>query len=64
MSVPRSIVEQNNMVTLAADVFFVDGIVFSITVLRQIKFIMAEHVTTCTAKKEWVGHQFLHVSMF
>jgi hypothetical protein len=52
------------MVTLAADVFFVDGIVFSITVLRQIKFIMAKHVTTCTAKKEWVGHQFLHVSMF
>jgi hypothetical protein len=50
MSVPRSIVEQNNMVTLAADVFFVDGIVFSITVLRQIKFIMVEHVTTCAAK--------------
>ncbi len=27
-----------------------DGIAFLMTVLRQIKFITAEHVTTCTAK--------------
>ena len=36
--------------TLAADVFFVDGIAFLLTVLRNIKFITAEHVATCTAK--------------
>jgi hypothetical protein len=50
VSVPRLIVEKNKMVTLAADVFFMDGIAFLITVSRQIKFIMAEHVTTCTDK--------------
>ncbi len=38
------------MVTLVADMFFGDGIAFLITVLRQIKFITAEHVATCTAK--------------
>jgi acetolactate synthase regulatory subunit len=37
-------------VTLAADVFFVDGIAFLLTVLRNIKFITAKHVATCTAK--------------
>jgi hypothetical protein len=44
------VVECNKIVMLAAGVFFVDGIAFLLTVLRQIKFIMAEHVTTCTAK--------------
>ena len=36
--------------TLAADVFFVDGIAFLLTVSRNIKFITAEHVATRTAK--------------
>jgi hypothetical protein len=48
--VPRDIVEQNKTVTLAADIFFVDGIAFLLTVLRQIKLITVEHVATCTAK--------------
>jgi len=37
-------------VTLAANVFFVDGIAFLLRVSRNIKFIMAEHVATLTAK--------------
>ena len=36
--------------TLAADVFFVDGTGFLMTVLRNIKFITAEYVTTRTVK--------------
>jgi len=37
-------------VTLAADVFFVDGTAFLLTVSMQIKFITAEYVATRTAK--------------
>ena len=44
VSVPRSIIEQNKTVTLAADIFFLDGIAFLMTVARQIKFIMVEHI--------------------
>ncbi len=44
------LIEQNKMVTLAADVFFVDGTVFLMTVLRRIKFITSEHVPVRTAK--------------
>jgi hypothetical protein len=39
MAVPKEIMERNKIVTLAADVFFVDGMVFLFTVSRQIKFI-------------------------
>ena len=49
VAVPRALVEQNKVVTLAADVFFVDGTAFLITVSRQIKFITAEHVQVRTA---------------
>ena len=50
---PRStsaLIEQNRMVTLAADIFFVDGTAFLLTVSRQIKFIALEHVPVRTAK--------------
>ncbi len=36
--------------TLAADVFFVDGTAFLLSVLRQIKFITVEYVATWMAK--------------
>ena len=35
--------------TLAADVFFVDGTAFLLTVSRRIKLVMAEHLSTRTA---------------
>jgi hypothetical protein len=50
VSVPKEVVEWNKIVTLAADVFFVDGMAFLLSVLRQIKFITVEHVATRTAK--------------
>ena len=37
------------MVTLAADVFFVDGTAFLLTILRGIKLITPEHVPVRTA---------------
>jgi hypothetical protein len=43
MAVPRSLVERNRIITMAEDVFFVDGIAFLITLSRNMKFITSEH---------------------
>jgi hypothetical protein len=48
VAVPRGLVEANKVVTLAADVFFVDGTAFLMTVARRIKFVTAEHVPVRT----------------
>ena len=50
VAVPKSVIDHNKTVTLAADVFFVDGTGFLMTVSRNIKFITAEYVATRTAK--------------
>jgi hypothetical protein len=50
VDIPRSIVQSSKIVTLAADVFFVDGRPFLITVSRCIKFIMAEYMQTRMAE--------------
>jgi hypothetical protein len=47
--VPRALVEQNKIVTMAADVFFVDGTAFLLTVSRKLKFVTSEHVEVRTA---------------
>jgi hypothetical protein len=44
MVVPWQLVEANAAVTFAADVFFVDGTAFLVTVSRSVKFVMAKHV--------------------
>jgi hypothetical protein len=49
VAVPCSLVEQNGIVTMAADVFFVDGTAFIFTLSRWIKFITVEHVPVRTA---------------
>jgi hypothetical protein len=49
VEVPWLLVDLNKTVTLAADVFFVDGTAFLITMLRRIKFMTAEHVPVRTA---------------
>ncbi len=49
VAVPRTLVERNKVVTMAVDVFFVDGMAILITVLGRIKFITAEHVQVRTA---------------
>ena len=46
--VPHSLVEANKVITLAADVFFVDGMAFLLTVSQRLKFVMAEHVPVRT----------------
>jgi hypothetical protein len=44
VEVPRLLVQNNKVVTMAADIFFVDGTAFLITVSWHIKFIMAEYL--------------------
>ena len=50
VAVPRLLVEANLIVTLAADVFFLDGTAFLLMISRQIKFVTAEHVPVQMAK--------------
>jgi hypothetical protein len=50
VAVPRSIIDRNKTVTMAAIVFFVDGTAFLLTVSQQIKFITAEYVAGRTAQ--------------
>jgi hypothetical protein len=47
--VPCLLVEINKVVMLVADVFFVDGMAFLLTVSQRIKFVMVEHVPVQTA---------------
>jgi hypothetical protein len=49
VAVPRMLVEATKVITLAADVFFVDGTTFLLTVGRRLKFVTAEHVPVRTA---------------
>jgi hypothetical protein len=44
VAVPCLLVEQNGIMMMAADVFFVDGAAFLVTLSRWIKFITVEHV--------------------
>ncbi len=50
VAVPWSLLESNRMITLAADVFFVDGTPFLLTVARCLKFVTAEHVLVRTVR--------------
>ena len=49
VAVPQSLVDGNKAITLAADVFFVDGITFLLTVVQRINFVTAEHLPVRTA---------------
>jgi hypothetical protein len=49
VAVPCMLVEAKKVITLAADVFFVDGTAFLLTVGWRLKFVTAEHVPVQTA---------------
>ncbi|KAL7537435.1 hypothetical protein ACHAXR_007825 [Thalassiosira sp. AJA248-18] len=51
VAIPREFVLSNKVVTLAADVFYVDNIPFLLTVSRRIKFVTVEHTPVRTAKQ-------------
>ena len=49
VAIPRDFVLANKHLTLAADVFFVEGIPFLLTLSRRVKFVTAEHCPVRTA---------------
>ncbi len=49
VAVPHTLIEANKVIILAADVFFMDGTAFLLTVERRLKFVTAEHVPVQTA---------------
>jgi hypothetical protein len=49
VDVPRSVVAANKIVTMVADIFFVDKMAFLITASWRIKFVTAEHLQIRTA---------------
>ena len=50
VAILRGIGERNRIVTMAADVFFVDGIAFLVMLSQEIRFVTAEHIPVRTAK--------------
>ncbi len=50
VAVPCSLVEWNRIITMAADMFFLDDTAFLITLSRNVKFITTEHTPVQTAK--------------
>jgi hypothetical protein len=62
VAVPCAVVERNKVVTMAADIFFVNGTPFLVMLSRNIKFVTVEHLPVRTAKA-LVKHieQVLHV---
>ena len=55
VAVPKELVSRHKFISIAADVFFVDGIAFLLTVAIKIKFVNTEH-TPVRTKKSPVKH--------
>jgi hypothetical protein len=49
VAVPCMLVERHKVVTMAPDVFFVNGTAFLVTLSRNVKFAMVEHLPVRTA---------------
>ena len=50
VAVPKESVSRHKFISIAADVFFVDGIAFLITVAIKLKFVTVEHTPVLTSK--------------
>ncbi len=48
VAAPHTLVEANKVIMLVAEVFFVDGTAFLLTVGRRLKFVTAKHVPVRT----------------
>jgi hypothetical protein len=44
VEIPKEILDMNKAVTIAADVMFVNGIPFVVTISRKIKFTTTEYI--------------------
>ena len=50
VAVPKELVSRHKFISIEADVFFVDGISFLLTVAIKLKFVTLEHTPVSTAK--------------
>ncbi len=55
IKIPRAILVQHEWVTLAADVMFVNGVPFLVSISRGINLVTAEHTPSRTAKQLAAG---------
>jgi hypothetical protein len=55
VQIPRMLLEQNQLVTLAVDVMFVNGVPFLVSVARRINFITAEYIPSRTKRQLAAG---------
>ena len=46
---PKELVSRHKFISIADDVFFVDGIELLLTVAIKLKFVTVEHTSVCTA---------------
>ena len=61
VAVPKELVSRNKFISMAADVFFVNGIAFLLTVAIKLKFVTVEHTPVRTAKSLVKNIRVLHV---
>ena len=50
VAVPKELISRHKFISMAADVFFVDGIASLLTVEIKLKFVTVEHTPVSTAK--------------
>ena len=50
VTVPKELVSRHKFFSMAADLFFVNGIAFLLTVAIKLKFVTVEHTPVRTAK--------------
>jgi hypothetical protein len=55
VQIPRVILEQHQLVTLAVDVMFVDGVSFLVSVARGMNLVTTKFTPSCTAKQFAAG---------
>ena len=55
VQIPRAILEQHQLVTLAVDVMFVNGVPFLVSVARGLNLVTAKFTPSRTAKKLALG---------
>ena len=55
MQIPRAILERHQLVTLAVDIMFVNGVPFLVSVARGLNLVTAEFTPSRTAKQLALG---------
>jgi hypothetical protein len=55
VQIPRVILERHQLVTLAVDIMFVNGVPFLVSMARGLNLVTAKFTPSCTAKQLAAG---------